>query len=123
MWADGAEARTGVANDLLYSVEKWPSSRLRVGSGSASAEGAAAHVERVLATRESAVAARRAMAALVHSLGPGAGMMVPSASTREPAAYCLRGSPTFGRGTSLRGGCFCAGLNGKLTARDPPVIA
>lgn len=119
--ADGDEERTGVANDLLYSVEKWPSSRLRVGSGSAW-EGAA-KAERVLATSEPAVAARRAVAALDHSLPPGAGMMVPSAHTREPTAYCLRGSPTFGRGTSLCGACFCAGLNGRLTARDPPIIA
>ena len=73
-----------MANDLLYSVEKLPSARLLVGSGSACEE--AAHADWVLATSESAVTARRAVARLFHSLGPGAGMMVPSASTREATA-------------------------------------
>tara|TARA_B110001452_G_C15228258_1_gene425652 strand:- start:273 stop:491 length:219 start_codon:yes stop_codon:yes gene_type:complete len=72
-----------VANDLLYSVEKLPSARLLVGSGSACD---AAHADWVLATSESVVTARRAVARLFHSLGPGAGMMVPSASTREATA-------------------------------------
>ena len=111
--------RTGGANERPCSVEKWPELRLAV---RLSVVGAASHGVAVLASI-SAVAARFAEAACASLLGSRGGRIVPSARTREPGTQLRSGSaPVRVRrlGASWRVG-FAAGVNCRLTDREPPL--
>ena len=108
--------RTGAAYDLLYSVEKCVAEGpLRFSRIAGSAHG--------MVSAASVVTARLVEAACDHLVSSRGGSIVPSARTRDPGTQLCIGAPGTGLlGMSLRIG-LDAGVNFKLTDREPPVIA